>query len=275
MTSFTNSPVETTGELIVLGSGTSHGVPLLGCRCPVCRSTNPLNTRTRSSILIQAPTGNFLVDTTPEMRIQLLREKIELVHAVLYTHSHADHIFGMDDLRQFGHLLDRDIPLYCEPLVESQLRAAFSYAFQPPELITRRGAVPRLDIRSIGLDPFDLHGIRIQPLRLMHGKLPILGYRIGNIAYCTDVSEIPAETWPLMEGLDVLIIDALRFRAHPTHFNLRQAVEVSERLRPRKTYFTHIAHDLDHDLVDSRLPAGMRLAYDGLRIPLRFPVWTT
>lgn len=258
------------GEIIILGSGTSHGVPLVGCRCPVCQSENPRNNRTRSSILVQAPEGNFLVDTTPEMRIQLIREKVRLVHAAVFTHCHADHIFGLDDLRQFGHLLDQDIPLYCEPMVEQQLKQAYSYAFTPLPPNGRRGAVPRFEIRRATTEPFDLLGIRVQPLRLMHGRLPILGYRFGNVAYCTDVSEIPPETWPLLENLDVLIIDALRFRQHPTHFNLTQATQVSEQLRPRQTYFTHIAHDIEHEYVSGKLPKGIDLAYDGLRIPVTF-----
>src|SRR6056297_2547534 len=148
----------TSREIIVLGSGTSHGVPLIGCRCPVCMSENPRNNRTRSSILIKTGHGNILIDTTPELRVQLVRERIDLVHAVLYTHSHADHIFGLDDLRQFGHILDRNIPLYCESIVEEQLRSAFSYAFRPPPANRKRGAIPRLEFRNTTTEAFELYG---------------------------------------------------------------------------------------------------------------------
>ncbi|MCA8984745.1 MAG: MBL fold metallo-hydrolase [Planctomycetaceae bacterium] len=258
------------GEIVILGSGTSHGVPMVGCRCPVCLSDNPRNQRTRSSILVRAPEGNFIVDTTPEMRLQLVRERIDLVHAAVFTHGHADHIFGLDDLRQFGFLLDRDIPLYCEEPVAHQLRQAYSYAFAPPDDPGRRGAIPRFEIHRLDEMPIQLLGTRVRPIRLLHGKLRMLGFRIGNAAYCTDVSEIPSESWPLLEQLDVLIIDALRYRPHPTHFNIAQALEVVERVRPRRTFFTHICHDIEHETVSKELPAGVELAYDGLKIPIVF-----
>lgn len=217
---------------------------------------------------MQAPQGTFLIDTSPELRIQLLREDIRLVQAVIYTHNHADHIFGLDDLRLFGYHLKRAIPLYCEPIVEQQLRAAFSYAFvaPPPEL--HHGAVPQLRIETIDTTPFELLGQTVQPIRLLHGKLPVLGFRFGKVAFCTDVSEIPEESWPLLEGLDVLILDALRDRAHPTHFGIPEALEVVRRVQPKQTYFTHVSHHLDYEATNRRLPAGVQLAYDGLRIPL-------
>ena len=258
----------TCGEIVMLGSGTSHGVPMVGCRCPICLSDDPRNQRTRSSILVQTPQGTMIVDTTPEMRIQLVRERIDLVHAALFTHAHADHIFGLDDLRQFGFLLDRDIPLYCEEIVEQQLRQAYSYAFAPPLDPQRRGAIPRFELRRLSLEAFEMFGVRVQPIRLLHGRLPVLGFRFNQIAYCTDVSEIPEESWPLFEDLDVLILDALRYREHPTHFNLAQALAVVEKVRPRQTYFTHICHDFDHATVSRELPEGVALGYDGLRIPL-------
>ncbi|MCG6157697.1 MBL fold metallo-hydrolase [Rubinisphaera sp. ICM_H10] len=219
---------------------------------------------------MQAPEGNILVDTTPELRIQLIREQVDLVHATVFTHCHADHIFGLDDLRQFGHVLDKEIPLYCEEIVEQQLRSAYSYAFQPLPPGGRRGAIPRFELIRATTDPFSLLGAHVQPLRLLHGKLPILGYRFGSVAYCTDVSEIPEETWPRLQNLDVLIIDALRYREHPTHFNIAQAIEVRDRIQPRQTYLTHIAHDIDHEKVSAELPDGVALAYDGLRIPVTF-----
>lgn len=256
------------GEMILLGTGTSHGVPVIGCRCPVCRSDNPKNQRTRTGVAVQAPEGTFLIDTSPELRIQLLREKIDLVHAAVYTHSHADHLFGLDDLRLFGYYLKRPIPLYCEEIVETQIRAAYSYAFVPPDPEIHHGALPMLEIHRIGLEPFELLGIKVQPMRLWHGKLGVLGYRIGDVAFCTDVSRIPEESFPHLEGLDTLVIDALRDVPHATHFGIPQALEVVERVRPRRTYLTHVSHHLEYEATNARLPSGVQLSYDGLRIPL-------
>lgn len=256
------------GEMILLGTGTSHGVPVIGCRCPVCRSDNPRNQRTRTGVAVQVPEGTFLIDTSPELRIQLLREKIDLVHAAVYTHSHADHIFGLDDLRLFGYYLKRPIPLYCEEIVEQQIRAAYSYAFQPPDPEIHVGAIPMLEIRRIGLEPFELCGMMVQPIRLWHGKLAVLGYRVGNVAFCTDVSRIPEESFPLLEGLETLVIDALRDIPHATHFGIPQALEVVERVRPQRTYLTHASHHLEYVATNARLPQGVEMSYDGLRIPL-------
>lgn len=216
---------------------------------------------------MRTPQGTFLIDTSPELRIQLLRERISLVHAVVYTHSHADHIFGLDDLRLFGHYLKGPVVLYCEEPVERQIRASFSYAFTPPLADVHYGAIPQLRIERIGLEPFPLLGVMVRPIRLLHGRLPVLGFRVGKVAFCTDVSFIPDESWPLLEGLDVLILDALREEPHATHFGIPQSLEVVERVRPRRTYFTHISHHLDHDATNARLPQGVELAYDGLRIP--------
>jgi phosphoribosyl 1,2-cyclic phosphate phosphodiesterase len=255
-----------TRELILLGTGTSVGVPVIGCRCPVCTSTNPRNQRTRTGVLVQAPEGNFLIDTPPELRLQLIREHIDLVHAAVFTHSHADHIFGLDDLRIFGYRLDRAIGLYCEEAVERQLRAAFGYAFEPPDPEAHHFAVPKLAFERITTEPFDLLGQRVQPIRLMHGKLPLLGFRMNDVAYCTDVSFIPEQSWPLLQGLDTLVIDALRDQPHPTHFSVGQALEVISRLKPRRAYFTHVSHSLEYEATNARLPAGVELSYDGQRI---------
>ena len=253
-------------ELILLGTGTSHGVPVIGCHCPVCLSKHPRNQRTRSGVAVTTAQGTFLIDTSPELRIQLLREHIELVHAVIYTHSHADHVYGLDDLRLFGYYLKHPVPLYCEPLVEQYLRTAFSYAFQPPSPDLHHGAVPLLEMRPLGLEPFELLGELITPIRLLHGRLPVLGFRIGNVAFCTDVSFIPEESYERLMGLDVLIVDALRDVPHATHFGIPQALEVVQRVRPRQTYLTHVSHHLDYEKTNARLPAGVELAYDGLKI---------
>lgn len=254
--------------MVLLGTGTSHGVPVIGCHCPVCRSDHPRNRRTRTGVAVHLGKKTFLIDTSPELRMQLLREQIELVHAVVYTHSHADHIFGMDDLRLFGYYLGEPVPLYCEPVVEQQLRAAFSYAFMPPHPDLHHGAVPQLRFETISTEPFELFGVPVTPIRLLHGKLPVLGYRVGDVAFCTDVSCVPEESFPLLDGLDVLIIDALRDVPHATHFGIPQALEVVERVRPRITYLTHVSHHLDYEKTNARLPDGVELSYDGLRIPL-------
>lgn len=254
--------------MTLLGTSTSVGVPVIGCDCDVCNSSNPKNHRTRTGVFVEAPEGNFLIDTPPELRMQLIREKINLVHAVVYTHSHADHLFGLDDLRLFGYRLERPIPLFCEELVEEQIRKAYSYAFEEPKFNKHHFATPKLEIRRVGRQAFDLLGQRVQPIRLMHGKLPILGYRINNVAFCTDVSLIPDESWPLLENLDVLVIDALRQDPHPTHLSVGEAIDVIERVKPRKAYLTHISHSLEFEATNAELPDHIELAYDGLKIPL-------
>ena len=256
------------GEMILLGTGTSVGVPTIGCGCEVCQSDNPKNKRTRASALLGLPQGNLLIDTGPDLRMQLLREGIGLVHAVAYTHEHTDHVVGLDDLRLMQFYLGDAVPLYCEAAVEKRIRSVFDYAFSAaPE--THQGAAPKLGFRRISTEPFDLLGAHITPLRLMHGpRFEVLGFRVGNVAYCTDTSEIPPESMARMQGLDVLILDALRRKPHVTHFCLEQAIEVSQRLGAKQVYFTHVAHELDYDTTNAELPDGMELAYDGLRVPL-------
>ncbi|QDU88165.1 Phosphoribosyl 1,2-cyclic phosphodiesterase [Pirellulimonas nuda] len=256
------------GELILLGTGTSVGVPTIGCGCPVCTSDDPKNNRTRTSAILGLPGGNLLIDTSPDLRQQLLREKIGLVHAVLYTHEHADHVFGLDDLRLMQFYLKGPVPLFCEERVEQRIRTSFDYAFKElPNM--HAGAAPKLAFRRIGLDPFDALGAKVTPIRLEHGpNFQTLGFRIGGVAYCTDVSFISEQSMDLLQGLDVLILDALRPEGHSTHFSLDQAVDVATRLAPRRTFFTHMAHGLDYESTNAILPSGMALGYDGLRIPL-------
>ena len=254
--------------MIVLGTGTSVGVPTIGCGCEVCRSEDPRNQRTRCAVILGLPEGNLLIDTPPDLRTQLLREGIGLVHAVLFTHEHADHIFGLDDLRLFPFYLGHPVPLYCEDFVESRLRHSFDYAFTSAEQ-THAGAVPQLVFHRITTEPFRVLGADIRPVRLIHGpRFKVLGFRFGNVAYCTDTNEIPRESMRLLEGLDVLVLDALRERPHVTHFSLDESVEVARQLKPKRTYFTHICHELDHASTNAKLPDGIDLAYDGLRIPL-------
>jgi phosphoribosyl 1,2-cyclic phosphate phosphodiesterase len=254
-------------RLIVLGSGTSTGVPVLGCHCEVCTSSDPRNQRTRPSVLITLPNGNLLIDTTPEMRVQLLRERIGKVHAIAFTHHHADHLFGLDDARLFPRHIGGPVPIYCEPDTEQAIRRVFHYAFSEYAARIPSGGVPQLRFESIGPGvPFEVLGQTILPIRLEHGHADVLGFRIGDLAYCTDVSRIPDASWPLLEGLDILILDALRFERHPTHFSLSEALEVIERLRPRRAFLTHLSHGFNHGPMESRLPPGVALAYDGLSL---------
>lgn len=219
-------------------------------------------------MVLGLPEGNLLIDTPPELRIQLIREGLGLVHAVAYTHAHADHLFGLDDLRVFPRYLGHGVPIYCEPEVERAIRRSFAYAFDPAAWQIPAGGVPELAFRTIGTEPFQTLGAEVAPIRLWHGRMPILGYRVGGVAYCTDVSEIPPESMARLQGLDVLILDGLRPRPHPTHLSLDQAVEVARRLAPGRTFFTHIAHRLEHEATNRTLPPGMELAYDGLTVPL-------
>lgn len=256
------------GQFILLGTGTSVGVPSLGCGCSVCQSRNPRNNRTRCGAILGLPGGNLLIDTPPDLRLQLLRERLGIVHAVLFTHEHADHLFGLDDLRLFQFYLKRPVTLYCEDIVERRIRQSFDYAFTGREE-THAGAVPKLVFERITTEPFEALGQRIVPIRLRHGPhFNVLGFRFGNIAYCTDTNGVPDESWTLLEGLDVLVLDALRDRPHVTHFSLQEAIDVVQRVRPKQAYFTHISHELDHEATNAALPPGMQLAYDGLRIPL-------
>ena len=198
------------------------------------------------------------------MRLQLVRERIKTVHAILYTHYHADHLFGLDDARQFPKGIGGPVPLYCEESTEKVIRQAFSYAFHEHATNVPVGGLPRLRFERIGPgEEFTVLGQKVLPIRLEHGRFRVLGFRFGNLAYCTDVSRIPDESWPLLEGLDTLILDALRITPHPTHFNLEQALEVVNRLKPRRTLFTHLSHEIDHGPIEASLPPGVGLAYDG------------
>jgi len=254
--------------MVLLGTGTSVGVPAIGCDCAVCTSDDPRNYRTRCGVILGLPRGNLLIDTPPDLREQLLREKIGIVHAVLYTHEHADHLFGLDDLRLMQFYLGGPVPLYCEPKVELRIRKSFDYAFFSPR-DSHSGAAPKLELRSIGLEPFEVLGARVVPLRLEHGpRCQVLGFRFGNVAYCTDTNGIPAASRDELRGLDVLVLDCLRREPHVTHFGLEQSLAVAADLAPRRTLLTHISHDFDHEAINATLPPGVELAYDGQVVPL-------
>ena len=250
----------------VLGSGTSHGVPMIGCGCDVCRSDNPKNRRNRPCLHVLTDDGfSILVDTPPELRITAIAHGLTRVDAVLFTHSHADHIFGLDDLRMFNWLQQQEIPIYAEAEVIEDLKRAFSYIWRPTQAA---GGKPQLSLNAIAPGQMlRLGGIGIEAVRVMHGSLPILAYVFDEkLAYVTDVSEIPAESWKRLEGRRTLLLDAVRRQPHPTHYHFERAVEIARALGASETYFVHLSHDFDHDVVNAELPQGMCLAYDGLRL---------
>ena len=253
-------------EVIILGSGTSHGVPMIGCECPVCTSADPRDKRTRPSIYVRLGERRILVDTAPELRLQCVANHIDRVEAVLLTHHHADHIIGLDDLRRFNWIMRQAVPCYGTERTLATLRRMFSYAFAPD--LTAPHSRPELDLHTIDAQPFAIGGETVIPIPLMHGPLPVLGFRFGRFAYCTDCSAVPEESMELLRDLEVLVLDAVRITPHPAHFNVDQAVEVARWIGADRTYFTHIAHQLKHEEINARLPDAMELAYDGLRITL-------
>jgi phosphoribosyl 1,2-cyclic phosphate phosphodiesterase len=254
-------------QVTFLGTGTSQGVPMIGCACDVCRSSDPADKRFRASIVVTQDDGTqVLVDTTPDLRSQALACNLTRVDAVVYTHSHADHIFGLDELRRFIALRGGGtMTVYGDAHTISELRRIFGYAFSSPAELG--GGVPRL-IPEVVSAPFAIGGTDWVPVPIVHGRRPIHGYRIGGFAYLTDCSHVPDQSWALLEGLDVLVIGALRERAHPTHFSLPEAVAAAQRIGARRTLFTHMCHDLGHAATNARLPEGMALAYDGLSVTL-------
>ena len=253
-------------RVIVLGSGTSHGVPMIGCTCGVCRSTDPRDRRTRPSIFVDVEDGPaILVDTSTDLRQQALAHDISRVDAILYTHSHADHIMGLDEVRRFNVMRPGAIPAYADERTSADLRRAFSYVFDPAD--DKGGGIPQMTLTAID-GRFNIGPVGIQPVPIFHGARPILGFRFGSLAYLTDCNRLADEAWPLIEGVDVLILDALRHRPHPTHFSIAEALQVVERVKPRQTYLTHICHDLAHAATNQSLPSGVELAYDGLAVTI-------
>ena len=258
--------------MILLGTGTSVGVPAIGCRCETCQSEHPRNKRTRASAILGLPGGNLLIDTSPDLRQQLIREKIGIVDSVIYTHEHTDHVMGFDDLRLFQFYLGHAVPIYCTEVVEQRLKSAFHYAFDGRE-VTHKGAAPAVDLNRIELGPvpksIEILGATVQPIPLKHGpNFDVLGFRVGNVAYCTDVSEIPEPSWGILDGVETLVLDALRPDAHVTHFNIEQAIEAARRIGAKQTFFTHCACSLDYERVEPELPPGFSVGYDGLQFDL-------
>jgi phosphoribosyl 1,2-cyclic phosphate phosphodiesterase len=254
------------GHCLFLGTGTSVGVPTVGCGCDTCTAGDPRDQRTRTSVVLGLPGGNLLVDTTPDLRSQLLRERVARIDAVLYTHDHIDHVYGLDDIRPLCYQMGRPMPLYCEERVERRIRRAFDYAFEPPP--APGGGVPKVEFHRISTEPFDLLGVRVVPVRLSHGAFEVLGFRFGNLAYCTDTNSIPEETFTRLEGLDCFVVDCLRPSRHPTHFSLDEALAVARRVNAKRTLLVHMSHEIAHAAVSASLPPGVELAYDGLVVPL-------
>lgn len=265
-------------ELLFLGTGTSAGVPMIGCTCPVCRSTDPRDRRDRASVLISYPDDSdttaidrprrLLIDTAPELRSQMIRHAVHAIDGVLYTHGHADHIFGIDDLRRFNAVMHAPLDIFAEQRVLDRFFAMFPYIFEPHKNIND-GFIPQLIPRTLEADQsFELFGAQWTALRFMHGRLPIVGFHVeyagASLAYCTDISSIPPTTYPLLEGLDVLVIDSLRYRHHPTHMTVNQALEQIEVIKPKQAFLTHISHEIMHAELEPQLPDGVAIGFDGL-----------
>ncbi len=251
-------------RVVVLGSGTSQGVPIIGCNCHTCLSKNPKDKRLRASVYVETEGKKILIDTSIDFRQQLLRANITDLDAILYTHHHVDHIFGLDDLRQINQRHRKFVDVYGNPPTLDEIKTTFRYALD--EKLIKYMAVPLMHFNYLENKEFDVMGVKIIPIEVMHGKIKIFGYRIGNFAYITDASFIPEPEMDKLQGLDVLILNSLRIAPHPTHFNLEQATDIALKLKVKKAYFTHITHDLNNDETNAKLPDNIRLAYDGLEL---------
>ncbi|GAB4347835.1 MAG: GPMC system MBL fold metallohydrolase [Candidatus Abyssubacteria bacterium] len=252
-------------KIILMGSGTSMGVPVIGCTCPVCTSENPRNKRTRASICVQTASGkNILVDTATELRLQAIQNNITSVELILFTHYHADHIHGLDDVRVFNWVAQGSIPCYGDVATIERLKRVFFYAFEHDY---SWGAIPHITLNPMP-PQLRVDDVRVLPIKLLHGRAEILGFRFNNAAYLTDCNAIPEESLERLQGLDLLIIDALRYKPHPTHFNLEGALKMIEQLAPRRALLTHLSHDFDHDTLESELPPHVSPCYDGLLVEI-------
>ncbi len=260
-------------RVTVLGSGTSQGIPIIGCKCPACSSRNPKDKRLRVSIFIETDITlnnqkvlnkplRILIDTSPDFRQQMLLNNITDIDAILYTHYHIDHIMGLDDIRQINQLQKKYVEIYANLETAQKIKQTFSYIFD--ENTFKGGGIPLVNLHEINLKPFDVMGQKIIPIEYMHGPTTVYGFRIGDIAYMTDCNYIPEQEYEKLIELKVLILDALRYRWHETHFSIDEAVAVAQKINAQQTYFTHMTHDLVHDEANKKLPSRIELAYDGL-----------
>lgn len=253
-------------RLTFLGTGTSFGVPQIGCGCAVCSSADPRDKRTRSAALLEAGGRNLLIDTPPELRLQLIAGGVSRVDAVLYTHEHADHTNGIDDLRMFSVRQQRPLPIYGPPETLDRLRASFHYIFDDVRAYEGTSK-PSLDLHGIPPDvPVEIAGVSVLPLAFRHGHIRVYGYRVGGLAYITDVKAIPEAERQRLQGLEVLVLNALWWRPHPTHLSIQEAVDTARALGARRTYLTHLTHETGHAELASQLPSGVLPAYDGLTV---------
>ncbi|MEM7181538.1 MAG: MBL fold metallo-hydrolase [Spirochaetota bacterium] len=249
-------------EIRFFGTGTSHGIPVIGCECNTCTSTNPKNTRYRTCVHVLYEDTSLLIDVSPEFRLQAIKYKLQRVDGILFTHAHSDHCSGLDDIRRYNELQESAIPVYGNGETLLELQRKFSYIFRQTQ---EGGGKPKITLAEAqNYQEFSLGGVSILPLPVLHGSLEIFGYRIGRFAFITDVTEIPEQTFACLQDLDVLVLDALRHRPHTTHFTLQQAIEAATRISAKKTYFTHMSHELEHEETEKTLPESMYLSYDGL-----------
>lgn len=251
-------------KVTLLGTGTSSGVPTISCKCPTCQSNDSRDKRLRCSVMLENASSRIVIDTSPDFRQQMLLHKVTGLDAVLYTHHHFDHIGGFDDLRAFNYTSGKPIPIYLNEKTYKELRRTFLYAFEEPEQIG--GGVPQIEINFIKREAFRAGDFTIIPIPIMHGKLEVMGFRVGDFAYCTDTNHIPEESYKLLEGLDALVIDSLRYHSHSTHYCLKEALAAIERIAPKHAFLTHIAHQIKHSEIAKLLPDNVKPAYDSLTL---------
>lgn len=250
-------------KVTFLGTGTSQGVPVIGCQCEVCTSLDFHDKRLRSSILVEYNDLNIVIDTGPDFRQQMLRERVRKLDAVLFTHGHKDHVAGLDDVRSFNFLQKKDMPIYATSDVIEQLKREFAYIFEESSY----PGIPRVEVNTITKDPFNINGHEIKPIEVMHYKLPVLGFRFGDFTYITDANKISDEEKEKIKGSKIIVLNALQKKSHISHFNLEEAVAMMEELQPEKGYFTHISHFLgSHREVSNELPENIEIAWDGLQL---------